>query len=315
MISPTTTSALWGVMKLLQGGRLHQTIAASVALLAAQSAWDRAQSQSTRPILDAVRFEVTAVTDSAQYLLYEYRIVISTSSRGGVAGLSVDLSAPLGTGLITLPFTGDLQRSDGGPHAPDHVPVGGIAPDRWKMMVVYYRAHLDWYAADFGVVTNGTGLPASADSAPPGGSKAGFGLRSSYLPGIRRFSAHPTYQSCCTQPNDRGEYPNPSFFPATGFTVAPTVRPQDMGLSVVQSDLQRVCGSLRWITDGAVCGSLRSKLKQATQALQRSDSKDVKGSLRAFLAELDARHGPGMPVSDNAYWLLKVNGEYLLAHM
>ena len=41
----------------------------------------------------------------------------------------------------------------------------------------------------------------------------------------------------------------------------------------------------------------------------------MKGSLRAFLAELDARHGPGMPVSDNAYWLLKVNGEYLLAHM
>src|SRR2546427_13191744 len=121
-------------MTLLQGGRLHQTIAASVALLAAQSAWDRAQSQSTRPILDAVRFEVTAVTDSAQYLLYEYRIVNPTSSRGGGAGLSVDLPAPLGAGLITLPFTGGLQRSHRGAHAPDHGPRGGNAPQRWKTL-------------------------------------------------------------------------------------------------------------------------------------------------------------------------------------
>src|SRR2546428_8672823 len=115
MISPTTTSALWGVMTLLQGGRLHQTIAASVALLAAQSAWDRAQSQSTRPILDAVRFEVTAVTDSAQYLLYEYRIVNPTSSRGGGAGLSVCLSAPPGTGPLTPPVPVGLHADDCGP--------------------------------------------------------------------------------------------------------------------------------------------------------------------------------------------------------
>src|SRR5207245_7372927 len=104
MISPTTTSALWGVMTLLQGGRLHQTIAASVALLAAQSAWDRAQSQSTRPILDAVRFEVTAVTDSAQYLLYEYRIVNPTSSRGGVAGLRDRKSTRLNSSHSSMPY-------------------------------------------------------------------------------------------------------------------------------------------------------------------------------------------------------------------
>src|SRR2546428_13835231 len=115
MISPTTTSALWGVMTLLQGGRLHQTIAASVALLAAQSAWDRAQSQSTRPILDAVRFEVTAVTDSAQYLLYEYRIVNPTSSRGGGAGFELCLSGPPRARRLTPPVPGGPLRGGGGP--------------------------------------------------------------------------------------------------------------------------------------------------------------------------------------------------------
>lgn len=97
--------------------------------------------------------------------------------------------------------------------------------------------------------------------------------------------------------------------------MAPMVRPQDMSLKVVQSHLQQVCGSLRWIPDGAVCGSLRSKLEPAIGALQRGDGQAAKGSLRAVLDELEAQHGPGKPVNDNAYWLLKVNGAYLLAHM
>ncbi|OLD93149.1 MAG: hypothetical protein AUG79_12505 [Gemmatimonadetes bacterium 13_1_20CM_4_69_16] len=92
------------------------------------------------------------------------------------------------------------------------------------------------------------------------------------------------------------------------------MRPPDMSLAIVRSDLQQTCGPLRWIADGAVCGRLRSNLEQAI-ASQQGDRAATTGSLPAFLAELDAQHGPGKPVSDNAYWLLKVNGEYLLAHM
>ena len=87
-----------------------------------------------------------------------------------------------------------------------------------------------------------------------------------------------------------------------GFTGAPTVRPQDMSLTILQSDLQQTCGPRRRVTDGGVCDNLRSTLEQATRALQRGDRQGAKGSIRAFLDALEAQHGPGKPVSDNAYW-------------
>jgi len=175
------------------------------------------------------------------------------------------------------------------------------------------KARLDWHAAEV-ILTDG-GLPVSMDSAASGGVKDGFGLRSTYLPGPRRFTATPTIQSCCMEPNSRGEYPNALRFPVAGFTVAPTVRPQDLTLEVLQSNLEQACGTQHWITAGAVCGSLRSKLEQAINAQKRGDHDSAKGSLRSFVEDLDAQYGLRKPVSDNAYWLLKVNGEYLFAHM
>ncbi len=308
-----TTFALWGGMTLPRDARTYRALGAGWCFLIVQATSHPAEAQSTRRVLDNVRFEVAAVTDSAQYLLYQYRIVNPASSHGGVGGVRVDLSAPLGTKRVDLPSTGELERNSS-PSELDHVPVGLIGPERWRMTVLPYNAYVYWYAADYGVVVNGVGLPASADSAPAGESKDGFGLRSPYLPGIRRFEAQPTFQSCCTEPNAQGEYPLPTEFPVPGFTVAPTVRPQDMSLRLVQSDLQQTCGPLRWIADGAVCRSLRSNLARAI-ASQQGDRSAAVSSLRTFLSELEGSHGAGKPVTDNAYWLLKVNGEYLLKQM
>jgi len=262
-----------------------------------------------------VALELTTVVDSSAYLLYQYRIVNSGSSRAGVAGISVDVAARAGTGHVKLPFTGRVGL--GGASSADHVPVGGIAPDGWKMRV-RYNAAFDWYAADVGAVVNDVGSSASGDSAAPGASKDGFGLRSPYLPGIRRFLALPTYQACCSQPrlgDSDGEVPVPGEFLVRGFTVAPTVRSQDMNVAAVRSDLQQTCGSLRWITDERVCARLRSTLEQVTKASARVDLPSAKAALRAFVDEIEAQHGPGRPVNDNAYWLLNVNGEYLLKQM
>lgn len=294
--------------------RTYRALGTGLCLIVVQATSHPAEAQSTRRVLDNVRFDVAAVTDSAQYLLYEYRIVNPASSHGGVGGVRVDLSAPVGTERINLPSTGDLERNGPGGELA-HVPIGLIAPERWRMTVLPYNAHAYWYAADYGVVVNGFGLPASADSASAGGSKDGFGLRSPYLPGIRPFMAQPTFQSCCTEPNARGEYPVPSEFPVRGFTVAPTVRPQDMSLDILGHDVQETCGVQRWISDGALCGRLRAGLERASGALKRSDRAGAKDALRAFLAELAPQHGSGNPVNANAYWLLKVNAEYLLAHM
>lgn len=288
--------------------RIPQRIAVAAILLAALLSWRDMPAQSAR-ILGPVSFELTSVTDSAQYLVYQYRIVNPASSRGGVAELELDLSAPPGTGHERLAFTGNLFPHGGGDV--DHVPFGGIAPDHWEMLVI--KARLDWYS-DQVILTDG-GVPVSVDSAASGRTKEGFGLRSSYLPGLRQFKATPTIQSCCTRPNDRGEYPNALSFPVAGVTVGPTVRPADLGLTLARSDLQQACGPLHWITADAACGSLRSTLEQAITTLQRDGREAAKGPLQAFLDELEANHGPGKPVNDNAYWLLKVNGAYLLAHM
>lgn len=294
--------------------RMGRLLAAGAVFVAMQFVSDRVQAQSPRQILDAVRLELMTVDDSAAYHVYRYRVVNPASSHGGVGGVRVDLSAPLGTERVNLPSTGDLERNGPGGESA-HVPVGLIAPERWRMTVLPYNAPAYWYAADYGVVVNGYGLPASADSASAGGSKNGFGLRSPYLPGIRPFMAQPTFQSCCTEPNARGEYPVPSEFPVRGFTVAPTVRPQDMSLDILGHDVQQTCRAQRWISDGALCGRLRAGLERASAALKRSDRAGAQDALRAFLAELEPQHRPGKPVNDNAYWLLKVNAEYLLPHM
>lgn len=88
-----------------------------------------------------------------------------------------------------------------------------------------------------------------------------------------------------------------------------------MTLRVMNELLGRVCGELRWINEGGVCGRLRATLAPAAEAEQRGQLDAARAALRAFGAELDAQHGPGKPVSDSAYWLLRVNTEYLLAHM
>ncbi len=295
---------------MLRDAKFCRLLTGSLVALAVQVWSNRAQAQSLPRILDTVRLDLTAVVDSSAYLVYQYYLANSASSHGGVAVVKVDLSARAGTGHDTLPFTGSL--GPGRTDVADHVPFGAMAPNRWQMFVTYDGA-LEW--AVYEVLLTEKTAPVSFDSVPAGGVKSGFGVRSPYLPGVRRFSAMPTEQSCCLKPNDQGELPSPFFFPVRGRTVAATVRPQDMTLTILGEDLEQACGLLHWITEAALCDRLRSALERAVAPRPRSDAAATKGSLRAFLAELEAQHGTGKPVNDNAYWLLKVNGEFLLAHM
>ncbi|MFS8638569.1 MAG: hypothetical protein FWJ74_10805, partial [Gemmatimonadota bacterium] len=79
----------------------------------------------------------------------------------------------------------------------------------------------------------------------------------------------------------------------------------------------RACGELGWITNAGVCRSLEAKLEAAERSLERGNTNSARGQLGAFLQELEAQHGPqpGKHVSDNAYWLLKINVEYVLSRM
>ena len=87
-----------------------------------------------------------------------------------------------------------------------------------------------------------------------------------------------------------------------------------MSLTTRLANLANRSCNLAWISSAAVCISLNGKLQQAGQALTRGDNYTARTQLQSFLSELAAQHnGRGtLRVKGNAYWLLKVNGEYVL---
>lgn len=102
--------------------------------------------------------------------------------------------------------------------------------------------------------------------------------------------------------------------------IAPLRLPGELGgpdelLALIQGDLAEVCGPLGWIGNPGICTSLGAKLAAAAQSLAAGRPGPARGSLNAFLQELDAQHGdePGKHVNQNAYALLRVNVEYLLS--
>lgn len=137
----------------------------------------------------------------------------------------------------------------------------------------------------------------------------------------------PTIVTCWIE----GYYPPPTDIPSdtlplTDPLIENSVPDSTVGVEPFPSDLSagnlllrlrglldQACGtSLAWITSGTVCTSLGGKLDRANQAVSQGDTYTARTELESFLAELEAQHGPGLPVNDGAYWLLKVNAEYVL---
>ena len=198
-----------------------QTFLVLLATLGGRSLTVSAQTISP---LHRVEFSLDEVADSERYLVYAYRIVNGRESQGGAAVLSLDVSAPRGTGFPTLPATGRFDHGAGYPGVVlarfrDHVPVGPISPTNWEAFLTR-DATLDWYGSH-------GGFEGDVDSISPGDSLRGFGLRSPYLPGIRQSWAAPTFKSCCTglRPHSRVSpktpTPTSSGFPA-GLWARPT---------------------------------------------------------------------------------------------
>jgi hypothetical protein len=75
--------------------------------------------------------------------------------------------------------------------------------------------------------------------------------------------------------------------------------------------LDQACGGLGWIGSSAVCATLGLRLDSASQAVSGGDTAGARTQLADFLTDLEAQHGAGLPVNDTAYWLLKVNGEFI----
>jgi len=70
-------------------------------------------AQTPAPPLSSVALDAIAVEDSIGYFVYRYRLSNSSSSRGGVAGVNLDLSGAPGSGLVVLPATGRFINTTG----------------------------------------------------------------------------------------------------------------------------------------------------------------------------------------------------------
>lgn len=258
-----------------------------------------------------------AIAPNGGFWEYRYRVLNPPTSDAGIAAFRLDVGAPLGTHPAMLPtngvFLADATRTAVDASA-GHVPVGFDVPERWRAMI-----HGDGWGEWWGP---GDGLIA-LDAVAPGASREDFGLRSTYLPGIRSVILLPEYPyMCCSYPvgdprNAGVEVKRAEDFQVRGFTVGPAYAPQEMNLELLSALLGRSCYDVGWITNQGVCRSLEAKLDAAVRALGRGQADAARGQLRSFLEELDAQHGPrpGKHVGDNAYWLLKINVEYVAGRM
>jgi len=97
--------------------------------------------------------------------------------------------------------------------------------------------------------------------------------------------------------------------------VGPAIAPEDLadptvGIAYLLSSLGDAC-DLGWLDDATgVCHSLEVKLQQAQASIQ-ADRPSARNQIQAFLNELEAQRG--QHVNENAYWLLKVNAQYVLS--
>jgi hypothetical protein len=137
----------------------------------------------------------------------------------------------------------------------------------------------------------------------PGQTLGGFTFTASGVLDIVPFRAQGNYKPPVAEEGDPVQAP-PSLWTnsAPGWTIGVVPRPaQDPSALLTRAILllRRAC-QLKWITSEDACHSLRAKLEHASQ---RRDE------LAAFLQELEAEHR--RHVTDDAYWLLKVNIEAL----
>lgn len=153
------------------------------------------------------------------------------------------------------------------------------------------------------------------DSVAPNTTRSGFGIRSSYLPGITWTVAEPTRQSCCAVPDSIegvAYYHSNSEYPAHGHSVAPRYLREEMVLDTLAALVDRVCTNPLWIDDSALCTEMGDSLDVAAARLAIVNYEGAAVATKGVgdLAEAN-RTASGGDVKENAYWLLKINSDYV----
>lgn len=276
------------------------------AALSAAAAWGLVALQATG--LSGVDLALSEIGDSGSYYVYSYGLVNPPQSTWGIATVAVGIGASSGT-PGNLAVTGDLfDLTLSAAGAAPHAEVGPITPAGWEAALTR-RAELAWYPPSTALSTD--------DSVAPGATKTGFGIRSSYLPGITSVAAEPTVESCCLVPDTvDGElyYPPRGRFAVTASTVAPRYMPSEVDLDLLQSQASAVCTNPLWITDSTFCALLSDTLDAAEARLAVNNYWGAAIALDTIYSELLQRQGESY-LHDNAFWLLFLNTDAVYADL
>lgn len=248
----------------------------------------------------------TSVTDGDNYRVYFYELTNHITSAWAIGGLKLYIPASRGA-PENLPVTGELRdfTRTGGTVAP-HAQVGSISPPGWRA-ILSRSATLRWAPHS----TRWT----SGDSIAPAEAKDGFGIRSSYLPGITEVEVLPTMESCCQEPSDTsgGEdiYPLPSSYRVSGFTIAPRYLPDEVDIELLRSQVVRICSDRLWIDDPGLCSEMRRAADDAAVRVAAGDQAGAIVQIDRLRTLAEENREPRGPVRHNAYWLLELNGEHV----
>ncbi|MBI4050916.1 MAG: hypothetical protein HY400_00260 [Elusimicrobia bacterium] len=267
----------------------------------------------TLPILKHVVIEVEVQLSTGGIFLYSYKIFNSISNTGKIKRIEVDIfREPQSVKLGLEGLTNDASFVEGIPvDGSLVVPVAFHAPDPEKWISGFTtKLTARWSAVE------------SQAQIAPGKVLGGFTLQSRGIPGIRSMALHPLFEQTPVEEATAEDVARirsiADQIKLTTSTIGP-IAPRSLEPSTLIDNLislKHQSVSLGWIFGPGVDGivkSLNAKLEAAKAAVKRNQDKTAINQLKAFIKELEALRGKKL--NDNAYFLLKVNAEFIVAKL
>jgi hypothetical protein len=116
-------------------------------------------------------------------------------------------------------------------------------------------------------------------------------------------------------PSDEGPVSNAVEGNTVGIEPMPSGATVDDLMARIGQLTDTACSALGWIGDAGVCATLMSHVEAARGGLAQGNGVIAQAAFADLLAELDFQHDTTdtLPVGANAYWLLRVNAEFVLS--
>lgn len=272
----------------------------------------------TLPTLKSVDIGVSVQLSTGGVFTYAYTVFNTGLNTGEIDDIDLDISK--GTNTIELGSEGltsdeslalEVSQTIFNQKRNVLVPVGLRSP------------HVGQWISSLSVnLTASWGAVAPLARITPGEAQDGFVVQSRGIPGIRKVTLHPRFEQTPVEEATVEDVTRirsiTDQIKFTALTIGP-VSPRSLGPVSLIDDLiglKHESASLGWIFGPGMEGivkSLDAKLDAAKVAVGRGQNKAAANQLSAFVNELGALRGKKL--NDSAYFLLRVNAEFIISRL